>query len=221
MTEKRTVLLWINGLTNFLGYRSSRMPQPGKLYWGSRIRHIANNYFQSDETHFINGEGGFFTSAKFRFDKGYNDTLSRISQYQDKEITFISHSQGGAYSEGMAKALFEHDIPVKLGILLQPSSAAFIPQEIPAIQKRIFVQNDWDFVANKFSEKIDFADIYVRESEEKEFAVYTIKRTKDEKEIIMKRKTEIDKRFGHISHRIHPEILWEAIETSINFLNKS
>lgn len=91
----------------------------GKDYWGSSFISGAHSYFKDNFTpEFIDGRGAWNSTGEERYNAGYayaKENLSTITagMIEGETIKIVSHSMGGAYSEGIIKYLKEKNIAVE------------------------------------------------------------------------------------------------------------
>ncbi|MDJ1486432.1 RHS repeat-associated core domain-containing protein, partial [Cytophagaceae bacterium YF14B1] len=179
------LIIFVNGLCNVMGLNVFGLT-PGEDYWGTGTISQAEKLLNSKVKLFYDGQlydyhdqpgdkhRSAVSSAESRFDQGYNYAKEHfkeiITAYEDElktnpnaTIDIVSHSQGGAFSEGLATYLYLNGYQVNTAIHLQSSSSAFIPQYSQAIQTRIALYTREDIVANKYEERYNIADISIYE----------------------------------------------------------
>jgi hypothetical protein len=112
-----------------------------KSYWiNKNPQYIeqAISRFKEDDVRFLDGSQGGFShgSVKERYDAGYKMAIQLITDKKidfSKPITIISHSQGGAYSDGFADGLLRINPKAVINLLLLAPDGA----EQFSIDKRI------------------------------------------------------------------------------------
>ena len=139
-------IVFVNG---FLGFGS---PTGGSAYWGgtnSSFVRGAQAFLQDKSTYFANIEYNYWRSATFlRNLDGYNYAKENYSQLingmNSKDVFhFVSHSMGGAFSEGMIRYLEEQGWTVNTVFHLN----AWQPTELYGVKGPLRVDatitNDW------------------------------------------------------------------------------
>jgi hypothetical protein len=114
-------LIFVNGyynnrnnwlVRNFIGRKG------GKEYWSRAFIKAATDYFSgttANDLLFIDGRAKHNSKGGQRFRYGYDFAQSQLkTAFQTgEEINVVSHSQGGAYAEGMIQYLIENENNVK------------------------------------------------------------------------------------------------------------
>lgn len=140
-------IIFVNG---YLGFGS---PQGGATYWGGnngRFVNGAQSFFNDANTYFTNYDFNYWTSSTYlRTKTGYNyakenyDELISGMDPQKDIFHVISHSMGGAFSQGMIQYLKEKGWVTDMAIYLN----AWQPSELIGIEGTFAVDatitNDW------------------------------------------------------------------------------
>lgn len=125
--EEKKAIIFVNGYTHAC--------KPLEPYWtekGMQFIENAKTFFDCfDNNYFINGEGPWYSGAKYRFKKGKIAGENFIENYDlsnKKEITFyfVTHSMGAAFAEGMVETFFEHQVKVEKIVHFSPADASGI-----------------------------------------------------------------------------------------------
>lgn len=101
-------LIFVHGL---LGGGS---PKGGKDYWSGSFVKAAQKYTSSSSASFTNVKFSSYSSAKERFYQGESyakenkEILTKGLDKTESELSFVTHSMGGAFGEGMA-SYFKQD----------------------------------------------------------------------------------------------------------------
>ncbi len=157
MQKISKIIFFVNGYT--------KNCRPLLPYWtekGSQFLDAANQYFGGNcEFEFVNGEGPWYSSAKFRSNKGKLFANSFIPELKEKlsekaEIYFVTHSMGSAFSEGMISRFMNADLPVKKVVHLSVADAENIKiadnsLKIQRLQVSISGDKTTRFYANPFA----------------------------------------------------------------------
>ncbi|MCB0701297.1 MAG: hypothetical protein KDC55_01190 [Ignavibacteriae bacterium] len=98
----------------------------GRGYWGSELISGAKTFFDDTKSGFVDGTGAWNSSGEDRFSAGYAYAKANLAtitagMVEGETIKVVSHSMGGAYSEGMIKYLQEKKIAVEKVVHLSPS----------------------------------------------------------------------------------------------------
>jgi pimeloyl-ACP methyl ester carboxylesterase len=127
-------ILFVNGYYN-TGWLSGLAGSVGlKDYWGEKFVKSAGMYLENTEKfkrEFIDGRGKWNSTGEERFDAGYEYAKANYASItngifdakgvQIETIKVVSHSMGGAYSEGMIKYLEEKGVNVEKVVHLSPA----------------------------------------------------------------------------------------------------
>jgi RHS repeat-associated protein len=130
-------VIFVNGhwsrILGFFGMAPSGSKESYWNFFSSKIITAARNFFGSkaDESDvFVDGSSKFGgdMSGPDRVNAGYQyakDNLETLTKglKKDETIKFVSHSEGGAYSAGMAKFLIEKGYNVEFMLNLSPDEA--------------------------------------------------------------------------------------------------
>lgn len=108
-------IFFVNGYYNTGKLQKWAGSVGGRPYWGgARYEQAAQAYFKDYATltndNFIDGRGTWNSSGKERYEAGYEYAKANFQKLtagmaQGETIKIVSHSMGGAYSEGMIKYL--------------------------------------------------------------------------------------------------------------------
>jgi len=138
------------------GYWNKDMPYAGaewgEEYWGSLMKNKAKAYFKTSKEYFINGAGTAFSSGKNRYNNGVKLTNERLKNNSSKfykevfktkrNIIIISHSMGGAFSEGILEVLKREKINIEKVVHLSPADTSGFSVNYPDRTYQIDI--DWD-----------------------------------------------------------------------------
>lgn len=125
----------------------------GRNYWGGGgvgYEKAAQNYFNDytslSSKNFVDGRGKWNSTGQERFNAGYEYAKSNFEKItagmtKDETIKIVSHSMGGAYSEGMIK-YFEENGKYKVEKVLHLSMAD--PTEFTMNTKPLTIQLKFD-----------------------------------------------------------------------------
>lgn len=121
----------------------------GRGYWYSKKDVFLNgamDFFNDKKMGFVDGTGAWNSSAEDRFNAGYAYAKANLQTITDgmvagETVKIVSHSMGGAYSEGMIKYLQEQKIPVEQVVHLSPADpSGFKASSAPTMQLNL--END-------------------------------------------------------------------------------
>ncbi|WP_306353369.1 hypothetical protein [Flavobacterium sp. '19STA2R22 D10 B1'] len=138
------------------GYWNKLMPYAGtewgQEYWGTKLKQAAKGYFKAPKEYFINGAGTKFSSGGGRFKQGkefadarYKNVDSKFYKEIFKEgrrIMILSHSMGGAFSEGLLSVMKSHNVKVEKVVHLSPADTSGFSVNFPDRTYQIDI--DWD-----------------------------------------------------------------------------
>ena len=151
-TEKKQLLIFVNGYTKgpkFLGLNCV----PGKAYWGKELLKAALKYFENsyidDSLSFVNGEGSAVSSGESRSKAGMKFAETNLKNFQaitqrQEQISFITHSMGGSFAEGMIRVLRKNGIEIGTVLHLSVADASEIDITTTADIKRIQINVSGD-----------------------------------------------------------------------------
>ena len=113
------------------GYKGFGSPEGGKNYWNNSFVSKAKITLKDNNVQFLDVNHSLLSSVNDRYNKGYqyvSEHFKEITQDIEKgeTISFVSHSMGAAYSEGMAQALIDNGYDVRLMVHIAPYQAAKI-----------------------------------------------------------------------------------------------
>ena len=113
------------------GYKGFGSPEGGQKYWNNSFVSRAKKTLTDNSVQFIDVNHSLLSSVNSRYNKGYQYVSEHIKEItQDikkgETISFVSHSMGAAYSEGMAQALMDNGYNVRLMVHIAPYQAAKI-----------------------------------------------------------------------------------------------
>ncbi len=118
----------------------------GQGYWGSSFVKSAQTFFNDNNKGFVDGRGAWNSSAEDRFNAGYAYAKANLQtitagMVEGETVKIVSHSMGGAYSEGMIKYLQEQKIAVEQVVHLSPADpSGFKSSSAPTMQLNL--END-------------------------------------------------------------------------------
>lgn len=154
--NNQSVIVFVNG------YWNSDLPYAGddffKDYWSQAYIDQASIYTGIKPKYYINGANSAFSSGVTRFNDGVNFINERMSNSQSnfyknvikktqnqqgdyvKPIYFVSHSMGGAFAEGMIKALSMKGVKIGKVFHFSPADVSDFNLNFPdkTIQMDIF-----------------------------------------------------------------------------------
>ncbi len=151
------------------GYHSFPASGPGGAgYWSKEVKTRAKNALHDQDAYFVDGEGYGLGSGSGRRlsgeldDKNVNEIIRLYQEELKKDpnatIKFVTHSQGAQYAEGLAKALKKRGFKIEIAIHLQPSNSGDCAYDETAIEQRIGVYTEGDWVANKTGQRFRYGE---------------------------------------------------------------
>lgn len=155
-------ILFVNGYYNT---GDGTMPQwmadqAGKVgkqgYWGTDLISGAQTFFGDKKTGFVDGRGAWNSTGEERFNAGYEYAKANLQtitagMVEGETVKIVSHSMGGAYSEGMIKYLQEQKITVEQVVHLSPADpSGFTASSAPTLQFNL--ENDGVLFYKNFGE---------------------------------------------------------------------
>jgi hypothetical protein len=149
-------IIFVNGYYNTGNLSGLAGTIGGQDYWGTDLISGAQTFFGDKKTGFVDGRGAWNSTGSERFDAGYayakaNLTTITAGMVEGETVKIVSHSMGGAYSEGMIKYLLEQKIPVEQVVHLSPADpSGFTASSAPTVQFNL--ENDAVLLYKNFGE---------------------------------------------------------------------
>lgn len=126
--EKKHRLFFVNGYyndgkglipewiaKNFIGLEGCRP------YWGGTFISKAEEFLKADEVMFIDGRGAVEGSGTLRFIEGCAYADRHADLFENCRITFVTHSMGAAYAEGIIRCIAAKGADINKVIHLSPA----------------------------------------------------------------------------------------------------
>jgi hypothetical protein len=149
-------IIFVNGYYNTGNLSGLAGTIGGQDYWGTDLISGAQTFFGDKKTGFVDGRGAWNSTGSERFDAGYayakaNLTTITAGMVEGETVKIVSHSMGGAYSEGLIKYLLEQKIPVEQVVHLSPADpSGFTASSAPTVQFNL--ENDAVLLYKNFGE---------------------------------------------------------------------
>ncbi|UXE68811.1 MAG: hypothetical protein KA713_09650 [Chryseotalea sp. WA131a] len=149
-------IVFVNGYYNTGSLSGLAGSVGGQGYWGTDLISGAQTFFGDKKTGFVDGRGAWNSTGSERFDAGYayakaNLTTITAGMVEGETVKIVSHSMGGAYSEGMIKYLQEQKIAVEQVVHLSPADpSGFTASSAPTMQFNL--ENDGVLLYKNFGE---------------------------------------------------------------------